>query len=94
MKVKGTMDVQVDVRPEEAISIIEDYLGLNEKGQYSKFEILDKDGERAIYQVTDNSWYGSYNDNYSYITNDKNKIAIFEAFQLLKNVIRHNEKLL
>lgn len=99
MVVNGTMNVEVDVRPSEAISIIKNYLGLTNRGQYTEVKILDKNspmnkcGRKAVYEITDNSWYGAYSDDYRVLTSDENKIAILEAFQLLEKVIKNNEKL-
>lgn len=99
MIVNGTMDVKVDIRPSEAISVIKDYLGLTNRGQYTDVKILDKNspmnkcGRKAVYEITDNSWYGVYNDDYRVLTSDENKIAILEAFQLLEEVVNKGEKL-
>ena len=99
MIVNGTMDVKVDIRPSEAISVIKDYLGLTNRGQYTDVKILDKNnpmnkcGSKAVYEITDNSWYGAYSDDYRVLTSDENKIAILEAFHLLEKVINKGEKL-
>lgn len=99
MVVNGTMNVKVDVRPSEAISIIKDYLGLTNIDKYTDVVVLDKNdnmnecGRKAIYKITDMSWYGSYSDRYEVLTSDENKIAILEAFQLLEETISKGEKL-
>ena len=99
MKVNGIMNVEVAVAPNEAISIIKEYLGLTNRGKYTDVVVLDKNdgmndcGRKAIYEITDMSWYGSYSDKYEFITSDGNKVAILEAFQLLENIINTDEKL-
>ena len=100
MVVNGTMKVEVDVSPSSAISIIKNYLGLTDRGQYTSIKILDENNpmnkckKKAIYEITDNSWYGAYNDDYRVLTTDEAIIAIVEAFLLLeKSVSRECGKL-
>lgn len=100
MVVNGTMEVKVDIKPEEALKVIKNYLGLSEIGDYTDIKVLDENskyntcGKKAIYKVVDMSWYGSYKDEYNLITCDEDKIAIFEAYLLLESSIKNNKKLL
>ena len=101
MEVNGTMKVKVEISPSEAIKVIENYLGLDNRGYQTEIAILEKDhshnrcGKRALYDITDTSYHGSSHDEYSLVTCDKEKIAIYEAFKLIEKTVdaRHKNKL-
>ena len=98
MVIDGTMKVKVNVEPSDAMEVVKEALGLVSKESHSELKVLEANdsnnncGTKAIYEITDMSWYGSYNDEYKVITTDTDKIAIFESFQLLENAIKNNKK--
>ena len=100
MTVRGTMKVEVDIDASEAIEVIRNNLGLKEGNRETTIKILEKDHpknkckKKAIYEVTDMSWYGSYSDSYRCITTDEHKIELFEAYLLLENAIKNKENIM
>ena len=99
MEVNGTMKVKVEISPSEAIKVIENYLGLDDRGYQTEIALLpdyhhaNKCGKRALYDVTDTSYHGSSHDEYRLVTSDEEKIAIYEAYELLKQTVNEkNEK--
>ena len=101
MEVNGTMKVKVDISPSEAIKVIENYLGLDDRGYQTEIVLLpdchhaNKCGKRALYDVTDTSYHGSSHDEYRLVTSDEEKIAIYEAYELLQQTVnkRHEKPL-
>lgn len=89
MVVNGNMKVKVEVTPSEAIKVIEDYFGVYSDHVDKEAEIIEKNGNKYLYMVES----GLYENQYNYITGEPQKIAIFEALQLIKTTIKKGEKL-
>ena len=100
MLVDGLLKVNVEVQPLDALKVIESSLGVTEHFEnHSSLVILEPDnkhnrsGKRALYEVIDMSWYGSYHDEYKFVTNNEKDIQCYETLCYIKNLIKENKKL-
>lgn len=97
MEVQGTMKVMVEISPTEALNVIRDYLGIENRGYQTELVILEKDhekntrGKRALYDIEDTSYHGSFHGKYTFVTDNEEKIAVYEAFYLLKKAVWKDE---
>lgn len=91
MIIEGKMKVNVDIEPSEAIKVIEDFFGVYSKDPSEYFKIVQdrENGKKNLYKVSSDL----YDDRYSFITDDPDKINLFISLQLLKESIRIKNKI-